>query len=284
MPYDSHPGGAVALQRGDGAAELVFARRGSTTALAHLYQHDPCRVLFPRPEGGDPVTAVLLTTSGGLAGGDRLRVEVAGREGTAACVTAQAAEKIYRSLGDGARMSVALDVASGATLEWLPQETILFDRARLRRRTEVRVAPQGRLIACEMLVFGRTARGERYDSGFVFDAWRVRRGDRLVWADALRLDGAMEAQLRRTAAFDRALATATAIYVADDADRHLEAARALAADAQEKAGATLVNGVLLARFLGRDATAVRGDLMHYLGGLRHATAGWPVRLPRVWYH
>lgn len=274
----------MTLQRGDGAAELVFARRGPETALAHLYQHDPGRVLFPRPEPGDPTGAVLLTTSGGLTGGDRLRVAVTARDGAVASVAAQAAEKIYRSSGDDCHLSVSLDVAPDATVEWVPQETILFDGARLRRRTEAQVAPGGRLIACEMLVFGRVARGESFTRGFVFDSWRIRRGERLIWADALRLDGDVAVRLGRPAAFDNARATATAIYVGDDAGTHLEAARALLEDAEARAGVTLVNGVLLARFLGRDAAAVRRDLVGYLGGLRHAVAGWPARLPRVWYH
>lgn len=284
MPYDPHPGRPVALQRGDGAAELVFARRGRATALAHLYQHDPCRVLFPRPEPGDPVTAVLLTTSGGLAGGDRLRVAATVRDGAAATVTSQAAEKVYRSLGDDCRLSVTLDVGADAILEWLPQEAILFDGARLRRRTEVRMAPGGRLLACEMLVFGRRASGERYTRGLAFDAWRVWRGGRLVWADALRVDGDVAARLDRRAAFDGAQAMATAIYVGADAGRHLETARALAGEAAGKAAATVLDGLLLARFLGREAATVRSDLVRYLGGLRHAVAGWPARLPRVWYH
>jgi urease accessory protein len=274
----------VALQRGDGAAELVFARRGPATALAHLYQHDPCRVLFPRSEPGDPVSAVVLTTSGGLAGGDRLRVSVAAQAAAAASVTSQAAEKVYRSLGDDCHLSATLEVGPEGMLEWLPQEAILFDGARLRRRTEAHVAPGGRLLACEMLVFGRAARGESYTGGVVLDTWRILRGDRLVWADALRLDGDVGAQLARPAAFDSAKGMATAIYVGDDAANHLEAAWTLLEGAEAKAGVTVVNGVLLARFLGRDAAAVRRDLVRYLGGLRHAVAGWPPRLPRVWHH
>lgn len=274
----------MALQRGDGAAELVFARRGPATALAHLYQHDPGRVLFPRPDPGDPMSAVLLTTSGGLAGGDRLRISVAAQAAAVASVTSQAAEKVYRSLGDDCYLSATLDVGPEAMLEWLPQEAILFDGARLRRRTEAQVAPGGRLLACEMLVFGRAARGESYTSGFVLDTWRIRRGTRLIWADALRLDGDVTAQLARPTSFDGARAMATVIYVGDDSASHLEAARTLLESAETKAGVTVVNGVLLARFLGRDAAAVRRDLMGYLGGLRNAVAGWPPRLPRVWYH
>ncbi|MBI3451361.1 MAG: urease accessory protein UreD [Rhodospirillales bacterium] len=283
MPYDESPAGrAVALERGDGVAELVFAPRGPGSGLVHLYQSDPCRVLFPRAEAGDPPTAVLLTTSGGLAGGDRLRVSVAARAGAAATVTSQAAEKIYRSSGADCRIGVTLDAATGAWLEWLPQETILFEGARLSRRTEIAAAPGARLLACEMVVFGRIARGERFTGGFLRDGWAVRRAGALVWADALRLDGDIGMLTARPATLGGAQALASVVYVADDAARHLDTARDLLAGARMRAAATVVNGILVARFHGGDAAAVRRDLMHYLGGLRQAAGGLPAHLPRMW--
>ena len=273
----------MALERGDGAAELVFAGRGPGGGLAHLYHSDPCRVLFPRAEPGQPPTAVLLTTSGGLTGGDRLRVGLAARDGAAVTVTSQAAEKIYRALDEDCRIDIDIDV-DRAWLEWLPQETILFEGARLRRHTRLNATSDSRVLASEMLVFGRTARGESFASGLLHDGWRVYRDGRLVWADALRLEGDVAATLARRAAFDGARAVATALYVAGDAAGHLDRARALLEAAESRAAATVVNGVLLARFVGRDAAAVRRDLIAYLCGLRQAAGGWPPRLPRVWDH
>ena len=139
----------------------MFAHRG-TTRLARLFQKAPLRVLMPRPAPGEPPCAVLLNTSGGIVGGDALQVEVRLEAGAAAVVTSQAAEKAYRSAGADATLDVALDLADGAWLEWLPQETILFDGARLRRRLRVDAAAQARLLAIDMLVFGRRARGERF--------------------------------------------------------------------------------------------------------------------------
>lgn len=283
MPYDPYSGRTTALERGDGAAELVFAGRGPGNGLLHLYQSDPCRVLFPRAEPGHPPTAVLLTTSGGLTGGDRVRLSFAAREGAAATITSQAAEKIYRALDGECRIDIAIDVGK-AWLEWLPQETILFDGARLSRRTTLTTMHDSRLLASEMLVFGRIARGESFTSGFLHDAWRIHRDGRLVWADALRLDGDIAAALARPAAFDGARAVATAVYVAADAAAHLDLARALLEPADSWAAATVVNDILLARFIGRDAASVRRDLIAYLCGLRQAAGGWPARLPRVWYH
>ncbi len=92
------------LERCDGALDLRFARRDGFTALAHLFQRAPCRVLFPNPPANDLPLAVLLTTSGGLAGGDRITLSIGAGEGAQAVVTSQAAEKVYRSLGPEARV------------------------------------------------------------------------------------------------------------------------------------------------------------------------------------
>lgn len=264
------------LERGSGAAEIVFKRRGDATVLARLAQQTPCRVLFPAAEPGDPPLAVLLTTSGGLTGGDALRVRVGVERGGCAGVTTQAAEKIYRSLGPDVRIDVALDVREDATLEYLPQETILFDRARLARRTMVDVARSGRLLAAEMLVFGRTARGEMLRTGRVFESWRVRRGGRLVWADALSLEHDIAARLADPFAFAGARALATLVYVGDAAEALLPQARELAAGA-----ASLVRGVLIARLFGPVVHAVRDRLARMLAGLRQAI-GLTHALPRIW--
>jgi len=280
VPYDtSHARPPAALQRGDGAAELVFS-----PALSHLYQRSPCRVLFPNVEAGEPPNAVLLTTCGGLAGGDRVRINVAARKDARATVTTQAAEKVYRSLGEDCRVDVTLMAEPGAWLEFLPHETILFDGGRLRRSTELHVEPGGKLLACEMVVFGRVARGEEFRRGFLRDAWSVRQGKRLIWTDALKLGGDIASLLAGASTFGGARAMASALYVADDAASHLEAVRELMTEASSHAAVTVVNGILLARFLGADPGAVRRDLGIYLAGLRHRAAGLARQLPRVWYH
>lgn len=271
-----------ALERGDGAAEIGFALRDGATRLAHLYQRAPCRVLTPSVEVGDPPQAVLITTSGGLADGDAISLGLAVESGAAATITTQAAEKIYRARDTApAHVRVSAKVGKGAALEWLPQETILFDGARCDRRTVADVAPGGRLLACEMVVFGRLASGERFTKGFLHDGWDIRRNSRLIWRDGLRLDNGMTEAMAATAGFADAHAIASAFYVADDAAEYLAAARALLRDDGPRGGVTLVNGVLLARWLG-EATAVRGALSYYLANIRQTVAGYPARLPRVW--
>jgi len=275
-------GASPVFERGDGVSELRFARKDGITALAHLFQRAPCRVLFPNSPADDLPLAALLTTSGGLAGGDRIRISVGAENGAQAVVTTQAAEKIYRSLGPETRVNVALTVGRDAWLEWLPQETILFDRARLMRRTTAEIEPGGQLLASEMIVLGRTARGEQISTGLLHDRWSVRLAGRLVWVDAIRLDGDIGRRLDAPAGFDGAAAMATAIYVGENAASLLPLARALALDSDSRAGATLVGPVLLARFLGRDTRILRADLARYLGDLRRAAAGLPARVPRLW--
>jgi urease accessory protein len=265
------------LQRARGAAAIDFARRDGRTVLAGLYQQTPCRVMFPEPEDGDPPLAVLLTTSGGLTGGDDIRITVSIEDGAAVVVSTQAAEKIYRSLGADATIEVDLAIASNARLEYYPQETILFDGARLRRRTEANIAAGGNFAAAEMLVFGRQARGERMNRGRVLDGWRVRRDGRLVWVDWLALDDEIAAALDDPFAFDGAAAIATALHVGGDVAQLLPAARDLTDGA-----ATIVNGVLIARIFGPSARDVRDRLIRYLASLRGAM-GLPPRLPRVWH-
>lgn len=270
------------LERCHGVADLRFIRDGAVTRVARLFQRTPCRVLFPRTELGEPLGVVLLTTSGGLTGGDRLDVTVEAGAEARVTATTQAAEKIYRASGRDARIAVGLTARTGSWLEWLPQETIFFDGARLVRRTSVEVAPGARFLGCELAVFGRSARGERFLRGRLHDAWRVTRGGRLVWADALHLGGDVGAMLAHPAGFDGAGACATVIYAADDAAEHLGNARNLLETAASRCGATVVNGILLARFLAREAAEVRGDVAAYCAGMRAVVAGLPPRLPRVW--
>ena len=280
-PSSSRPP-APDFERSDGASEVRFSRRNGITAVSHLFQRAPCRVLFPNSPADDLPLAVLLTTSGGLTGGDRIRISIGAEDAAQAVVTTQAAEKIYRSLGPDTRIDIALTVGPNGWLEWLPQETILFDRARLSRRTTADIDAGGRLLASEMIIFGRTARGERMSAGLLHDRWTIRVGGRLRWVDSIRLDGDIGRRLDAPAGFDGATAMATAIYVGPNAPSLLPLARALALDSNSRAGASLVDGILLARFIGRDARVLRADLADYLAQLRRAAAGLPARVPRLW--
>jgi len=135
-----------------------------------------------------------------------------------------------------------------------------------------------------MLVLGRGAMGETVHSGLVCDDWEVRRDGRLTWADALRLDGDIADTVDHPAGLGHARAVATVVYVADDAGDYLETARRLLEDAGEgvRTGATLVNGLLLVRLMATDPYPLRNAFGDFWAGFRHAAAGLPRALPRLW--
>ncbi len=187
----------------------------------------------------------------------------------------QAAEKVYRAAKGGSHcsMRIFVDVGAGATLDWLPQETIVFNGARLKRRTVIDVAPGGSLLGHEMVVLGRAASGERFTGGLLLDAWSVRRAGKLVWTDTLRVEG----ETPTGAGFGVANALATVIGVWDQPQALFEQARALLENSGEaRAAVTLVNGVMVARLLG-EATRVRAATVGFLTAFRGR------RLPRVWH-
>lgn len=265
-----------------GVAEIGFAaEKGGPARLRHLYQRNPLRVLFPTPAPADSPVAALVTTSGGLVAGDRLDVTVTAGAGCALVVTAQAAEKVYRSTGADCRLSVLLRAEEGAFLEYLPQETILFEGARMRRLTGIERQAGARVMAGEFLVFGRAARGEKMRTGLVRDAWEVRRDGRLCWADALHMDGDLAALLADPACFDGAAACATLLYSGEDAGDWLDCVRE--ALVLPRSGATLVNGQLVVRWLAPDAREVRREFGLVWALLRHRAAGLPEALPRLWH-
>ncbi len=266
-----------------GQARIAYQGAGAQSRLARLYQTDPLRVLFPGVAAGDIPCAALVTTAGGLVGGDRLAVAASVGPGAAALVAGQAAEKVYRSTGADVSIDVELDAAAGGWLEWLPQETILFDGARLRRATTVSVEAQARVLAGEIVVFGRTAMGETVRRGLLNDRWRIQRDGRAVWADALHIDASFQEVLGAPAGFGGAVAAATVVYAGPDADAHLDAVReCLDGLAPVRAGATVVGGILVTRLLAADALSLRTAFGTFWIWFRHRAGGWPAALPRLW--
>jgi urease accessory protein len=232
-------------------------------------------VRMPRVPG-PTLEAVLINTGGGIACGDRFDVEVDAGPHAQVILTTPAAEKAYRSDGPTAEITVRMTLADGADLAWMPQETIVFDQARLARRIEAHMTTDARLLLFEMTVFGRTARGEEVREGFFEDRWRIRREGRLVYADTLRLDGPVANLLDRPAIAGGARALATMLYVAADAESLLEETRSLLEGSICQAGASVWNGLLAVRFLGRDGAELRRDARGFLKRFRGCA------LPRVW--
>jgi urease accessory protein len=269
--------------RATGMVRLAFAQKAGRTCLAGLHQRAPLRALFPKHHSDDPPLAALLNVGGGLVAGDRCEVEVTVGEEAAVVVTSQAAEKVYRSTGADAVVETRLQVAAGGWLEWCPQETIMFDRARLRRRLRLELAGDARgAMIGEMLVLGRLASGERARHGLLFDRIEVRRDGKLAWSDRLRLEGAFGSVLDAAAGLDGNGALATFVHAASDAGDRLDRARELLEAPGVRAGVTLVNGLIVARWLAADPLALRRAFALFWAGFRASAAGLPPVVPRLW--
>jgi urease accessory protein len=262
-------------QRAEGRIGLAVEQLGGRTILRRKAEAGSARVRLPRVPGPG-LEAVLINTAGGLAEGDRMATGIEAGPGADLVLTTAAAEKVYKSEGDTTSVDVTLRLGSGARLDWLPQETILFDRARLARRLDVDLAPDASLLLFEATVFGRAAHQERVETGFFEDRWRIRRGGRLVYADTFRLSGPIAARLERPTIAAGARAVATLLYVAPDAAVRVEEARALLEGAASECGTGAWNGCLAARFVASDVETLRRDAARAIAGL----ASRP--LPRVW--
>ena len=277
-----------ARSRADEAAALVHVRsRGEIrlgfqsvegrTTIATGYQRGCLKFRMPRHEASEMPGAILLNTGGGLTGGDRLSQRIAWGQDSAASVTTQAAEKVYRAIHDDTAIETRLDVGGAAHAEWMPQETILFDRARLRRDTQVRLAGDAAFLGVEAVVLGRTAMNETMQAGALVDRWRIWRAGRLIYADALRLEGPIDDLMQRRAIGGGARAMAVIIHVSSHAAALLGQVREALAGAIGLAAASCWNGMLVTRLLARNGAILRHDMLRALAALRGGRA-----MPRVW--
>jgi urease accessory protein len=263
-----------AANRARGAVRFGVHLQDGVTRRGDLHESGSLRVRFPSPEG-EGLSGVFVNTAGGVAGGDRFDIEIACGEGSRLTLTTAAAEKVYRATGKPAELNIALKVAAEAHLAWLPQETILFDRARMSRQIDIDLAQAASLLLCEIVVFGRAAMGETMQHGAFVDRRRVKRGGKLVFAENVRLEGDIGAKLSRSAVAKRGVAIGTALIVPGD-----EALVERMREAQEsfggEVGISAWNGFAMARFCAQDALLLRADMMAVLGRASGRA------LPRLW--
>jgi urease accessory protein len=263
-----------AANRAVGRIALAVKATAGATRRARVHEAGALRVRCPGPAAAE-LEAVIVNTAGGMAGGDRFEVGIAVGASARLVVTTAAAEKVYRTLEPDTRVALKIDVATGGELAWLPQETILFDRARLSRTIDVDLAGDARLILAEAVVFGRAGMGERVEQGLLHDRWCVRRGGRLVYAEAARIDGDIAARLFEPAVAKGGVAIATVLAIPGD-DGAVAAVRALADQFVGEVGVSAWNGLATMRLVAGDGAALRHDLLAVLGALRDAA------LPRLW--
>jgi urease accessory protein len=263
-----------AANRAQGAVAFDVRLVDGVTRRHHLHESGSLRVRFPSPEA-DGLSAVFVNTAGGVAGGDRFDIDIAAHEGSRLTLTTAAAEKIYRAESAPAHLNISLKAAAGAHLGWLPQETILFDRARVSRRIDIDLAESASLLLCEIVVFGRAAMGEQMRQGEFVDRWRIRRGGRLVFAETVRLDGDIGAKLASPAIAKGGVAIGTALIMPGD-EALAERIRTLSDSFGGEVGISAWNGFAMARFCAQDAARLRADMMAVLGRASGSA------LPRLW--
>lgn len=277
--YDGASQSDTVYQRAVGELRVSFKRRGSQSVLDDLRQAGCLKARFPRPVSPGWADATTLNTSGGVASGDQLSSTIIVGPGARATIASQAAERFYRAPAGGLPSIVRTRVtlAEGAAAEWLPQETILFDRCTVDRRLDIDLATDAWFLGVESLVFGRTAMGERVDDALVRDAIRIRRGGRWLLNDAVRLEGPVHATLSRPAISAGARAMATLVHVAPDAEGMLTPVRDALAECGAETGVSAWQGMLVARMLAADGAVLSRAVMAGLQAIRA-----PRPLPRVW--
>jgi urease accessory protein len=265
-----------AANRAVGKIALTVRKSAGITQRSLTREEGSLRVRFPGARAME-LEAVIVNTAGGMAGGDRYDLDMTVEPEARLLVSTAAAEKIYRTIEPATVVDVKLAVGAGGRLAWLPQETILFDRSRLRRSIEIDLAEDAQLLLAEAIVFGRTGMGESVDDSSVRDRWRLRRDGQLIHAEAMRLDGAVAAKLGEPAVAKGGVAIATVMIVPGD-EAAVTCVRALEKKFRGEVGVSAWNGLAVVRFCAADGAALRRDLVAVLSALRGG------RLPHCWLH
>lgn len=268
------------MQRTRGAAECTFKVRDGKTVLDNLRQSGSFKVRIPKTPTTTVPEAVLLNTAGGLTGGDKLSFHGAIAPHSDAIFTTQASERAYRSISGDAEVVTELSVGARARMAWLPQETIMFEGARLSRTFDVQMELGAVLLAHESIVFGRTAMDEVVRTGSFKDTWKIYRDGQLMHADAMNVSGDIAQTLGRAATLNGASAMATILYIGPDIDEQVDIARHVISHLHSDSvtgGVSGWAGRLVCRIVARDGASLRRMVIPVLETLNDGRA-----LPRVW--
>ncbi|SNT02132.1 urease accessory protein [Noviherbaspirillum humi] len=263
---------------------LGFADDGGTTRLVERSHSGPLRVQKPLyPEGAAPCHAIVVHPPGGVVGGDQLALDIRLQPMAHALIATPGAAKWYKANGRQSAQTVTIDIAAGAALEWLPQETIFFDQAEVALETTIALHGDARYLGCEILCFGRTASGERFDSGRIAQRTRITRDGRLLWLEQGALDAAL---LGSPLMLAGRTVCATLIAVGPALPPSVlaqvrESCAALAPEA-DLFGATQMKTVLVVRHLGQSSEVARRVMLQAWRVLRPALLGREAVVPRIW--
>lgn len=263
------------FQRSHGSAMARFSRRGARTALDDLAQSGSAKAMLPRVFTAVP-EVVFLNTSGGLTGGDSLAYRLELDAGAQVMATTQTAERGYASSGPAATVRISATIAAGAHLDWLPQETILYEAAHINRRIEFDLAIGASALLVESLVLGRLAMGERPAHAKLSDHRMIRRNGRPFWAETLCIDAAVLEQSDAPVYRSGARAMAVIAFVADGAADAATTLRALPVHGGAQMAVSGWDGRCLIRILAPDSWPMRQQIIRVISTLRRAP------MPRVW--
>ncbi|KEO61748.1 urease accessory protein UreD [Thioclava indica] len=259
------------MQRSSGAARVAFAG----TRLRNLHQRGSAKAILPRVTTGPEV--VFLNTSGGLTSGDTLEYGCDLRDGARLVATTQAAERAYRANEGRAEVQVRHRVGAGCWLDWLPQETILFERAKLARETVIELAPDAGCLMLEAVVLGRIAMGERVTDLQFFDMRWIERAGKPIFVEPFLLNSDILAQGARSAILGDARAMASLVLCTQDAQDAAEAARAVLNEPGVEGAVSGFDGRCVIRLLARESWPLRRQILRLMECLRRGQAA-----PRVW--
>ena len=253
------------------------------SVLASAQHVGPLRVQkMLHPEGDDPCHAIIVHPPAGIASADQLALEVRVRSNAHVLLTTPGATKWYRSAGPTARCEARLCVETGAALEYLPREAIVFDGARARSMLEMDVAPGGRLLGWELWCLGRTASGERFSAGHLQLETRLTCAGRMRWQERGALAGGTSL-LQMAAGFDGQPVFGTLWAAGPEPARELlDECRAVPLDHGGRGALTVMPGLLLARYLGPSTEQGFAWFTALWSRLRPAYLGRAAVPPRVW--
>ena len=278
MPLDA----ALPETRWRARLALSFERHGERSVLARREHDGPLVVQKTlHPEGPDVCHAIVVHPPAGIAGGDELVIAVAAGEGAHALVTTPGAAKWYRSGGAWATSRVGIDAAPGSAIEWLPQETIVFDAARARIDWDARLAGDARLIAWDIVRLGRTACGERFTRGELRTATRIWRDGRLAFLERARVEPASAAMQAGAGLAGDPVYGTVVCAAAGLGDNLLVRCREIK-PAHGDGAITRLPGLLVARYRGASTEAVREYFTSLWRVLRPAVLGREAAAPRIW--
>ena len=266
-----------------GKGYISFESKDEKTYLKDLYQKNPVKILFPKKLSNEINTAAFVTTSGGIVGGDKLDIIVKTCKKSEVQLYQQAAEKVYKNHKKPSIINISLTSEEGSWLEWLPQETILFENSNYIKKNSLHVNTNGRLMVGEILFLGRHAMGEINTKATIREIWEIFFDDRLIWLDNFYIDD-MDYIVKHPAGLNGANAFASIFYISANVSNYIDEARKIINEFTNiRIGITVVDNVFICKILSCDQYLLRKNYGIIWAKFRKLFGNYQAILPRLWY-